>query len=153
MRASRGRVTYFASRRIAASGVSRGCIETLLAFNSARPGRPSGPLRATYAAQSRKGRQLAFHFHTFSSSPSARISAFVYHGIHGLSDRSQWIDNDEGLYPWWKRSRKSKRAACGGSRRQGTATQLEFLGRRRCDDATGIYGPADRGVETVQNET
>ena len=25
------------------------------------------------------------------------------------SDRSQWIDNDEGLYNWWLRSRQSKR--------------------------------------------
>lgn len=24
-------------------------------------------------------------------------------------DREQWIDNDEGLYDWWKSSRKSKR--------------------------------------------
>ena len=25
------------------------------------------------------------------------------------TDRSQWIDNDEGLYRWWKGSRLSKR--------------------------------------------
>ena len=25
------------------------------------------------------------------------------------SERGQWIDNDEGLYLWWKRSRQSKR--------------------------------------------
>lgn len=25
------------------------------------------------------------------------------------SDREQWIDNDEGLYNWWKISRLSKR--------------------------------------------
>lgn len=25
-------------------------------------------------------------------------------------DRSQWIDNDEGLYSWWKSSRLSKTA-------------------------------------------
>jgi hypothetical protein len=24
-------------------------------------------------------------------------------------DRSQWIDNDEGLYNWWRSSRLSKR--------------------------------------------
>lgn len=24
------------------------------------------------------------------------------------SDRAQWIDNDEGLYNWWKSSRLSK---------------------------------------------
>lgn len=25
------------------------------------------------------------------------------------TDRAQWIDNDEGLYDWWKSSRQSKR--------------------------------------------
>jgi hypothetical protein len=25
------------------------------------------------------------------------------------AERSQWIDNDEGLYLWWKQSRKSKK--------------------------------------------
>lgn len=25
-------------------------------------------------------------------------------------ERDQWIDNDEGLYRWWKSSRQSKRA-------------------------------------------
>lgn len=25
-------------------------------------------------------------------------------------DREQWLDNDEGLYSWWKQSRLSKRA-------------------------------------------
>ena len=25
------------------------------------------------------------------------------------TDRSQWIDNDEGLYRWWKSSKLSKR--------------------------------------------
>ena len=26
------------------------------------------------------------------------------------NDRSQWIDNDEGLYNWWRSSRRPKRA-------------------------------------------
>lgn len=26
------------------------------------------------------------------------------------TERAQWIDNDEGLYNWWKTSRQSKRA-------------------------------------------
>jgi len=26
------------------------------------------------------------------------------------TERSQWIDNDEGLYGWWRRSGLSKRA-------------------------------------------
>lgn len=25
------------------------------------------------------------------------------------TERAQWIDNDEGLYRWWKSSRQSKR--------------------------------------------
>lgn len=25
------------------------------------------------------------------------------------TEREQWIDNDEGLYNWWKRSKLSKR--------------------------------------------
>jgi hypothetical protein len=25
------------------------------------------------------------------------------------SERAQWIDNDEGLYNWWRRQRMSKR--------------------------------------------
>ena len=24
-------------------------------------------------------------------------------------ERAEWIDNDEGLYDWWRRSRQSKR--------------------------------------------
>jgi hypothetical protein len=26
------------------------------------------------------------------------------------TERAQWIDNDEGLYDWWRSSRQSKRA-------------------------------------------
>jgi hypothetical protein len=26
------------------------------------------------------------------------------------TERAQWIDNDEGLYNWWRSSRQSKRA-------------------------------------------
>jgi hypothetical protein len=26
------------------------------------------------------------------------------------AERAQWIDNDEGLYDWWRASRQSKRA-------------------------------------------
>ncbi len=26
-----------------------------------------------------------------------------------LEDLEQWVDNDEGLYNWWKSSRQSKR--------------------------------------------
>lgn len=25
-------------------------------------------------------------------------------------DREQWVDNDEGLYCWWRSSRKAKRS-------------------------------------------
>ena len=26
------------------------------------------------------------------------------------NDREQWVDNDEGLYNWWRRTGKAKRA-------------------------------------------
>ena len=29
---------------------------------------------------------------------------------HNDSERGQWIDNDEGLYDWWRSSHQSKRA-------------------------------------------
>jgi hypothetical protein len=28
---------------------------------------------------------------------------------HNDTERAQWIDNDEGLYNWWRSSRQSKR--------------------------------------------
>jgi hypothetical protein len=29
---------------------------------------------------------------------------------HNDDERAEWIDNDEGLYDWWRESRQSKRA-------------------------------------------
>ena len=37
------------------------------------------------------------------------MSRFSYMKRHNDAERSQWIDNDEGLYLWWKSSRMSKR--------------------------------------------
>lgn len=34
------------------------------------------------------------------------------------TDRAQWIDNDEGLYSWWKSSRQSKRAFIQENRKE-----------------------------------
>lgn len=32
------------------------------------------------------------------------------------TDRAQWIDNDEGLYNWWRSSRLSKKAFINANR-------------------------------------
>ncbi len=42
-------------------------------------------------------------------------------------DRSQWIDNDEGLYLWWKRSRQSKRQFIRANRAELDAVILPVL--------------------------
>lgn len=36
-------------------------------------------------------------------------------------DRTQWIDNDEGLYRWWKSSRQTKRDFIRENRAEITA--------------------------------
>lgn len=36
------------------------------------------------------------------------------------TDRSQWIDNDEGLYRWWKSSKLSKREFIRQNRKELT---------------------------------
>lgn len=33
-------------------------------------------------------------------------------------DRAQWIDNDEGLYNWWRGSRQSKAAFIRANRKE-----------------------------------
>lgn len=38
-----------------------------------------------------------------------------------ISDIEQWIDNDEGLYNWWRGSRQSKRAFIKENREELTA--------------------------------
>jgi hypothetical protein len=37
------------------------------------------------------------------------------------SERSQWVDNDEGLYNWWRSSRQSKRQFIRENRKEITA--------------------------------
>lgn len=37
------------------------------------------------------------------------------------SDIAQWIDNDEGLYDWWRSSRQSKRVFIRENREELTA--------------------------------
>jgi hypothetical protein len=37
------------------------------------------------------------------------------------TDRAQWIDNDEGLYDWWRSSRQSKRVFIRENRAEITA--------------------------------
>ena len=36
------------------------------------------------------------------------------------TEREQWIDNDEGLYDWWKSSRMSKREFIKETARRST---------------------------------
>lgn len=43
------------------------------------------------------------------------------------SDRAQWIDNDEGLYSWWKSSRLSKREFIKQNRAEITAAIRNVL--------------------------
>ncbi len=38
-----------------------------------------------------------------------------------IHDITQWIDNDEGLYNWWRSSRQSKRAFIAANRAELTA--------------------------------
>lgn len=61
-------------------------------------------------------------------------------------DRSQWIDNDEGLYRWWCGSRMSKRAFIQTYRdvltkyinaalgRRETAMRQEIINYHKSDD-------------------
>jgi hypothetical protein len=44
-------------------------------------------------------------------------------------DRAQWIDNDEGLYNWWRRSRQSKRAFIKENRKELTDLIMAVLNR------------------------
>jgi hypothetical protein len=44
-------------------------------------------------------------------------------------DRAQWIDNDEGLYLWWKSSRQSKRAFIRENRAELTKLINKMLNR------------------------
>lgn len=46
------------------------------------------------------------------------------------ADRSQWIDNDEGLYNWWRSSRQSKRVFIRENRVELTRLILEALNHK-----------------------
>lgn len=43
------------------------------------------------------------------------------------NDRAQWIDNDEGLYCWWRSSRLSKREFIRQNRAEITAAIRHVL--------------------------
>jgi len=43
------------------------------------------------------------------------------------ADITQWIDNDEGLYNWWKRSRLSKREFIKQNKEELTACIKKVL--------------------------
>lgn len=45
------------------------------------------------------------------------------------TDREQWIDNDEGLYDWWRSSRQSKRAFIRENRDELTRLIMAELNR------------------------
>lgn len=45
------------------------------------------------------------------------------------ADREQWIDNDEGLYNWWRSSRQSKRQFIKDNREELDACINRALGR------------------------
>lgn len=44
-------------------------------------------------------------------------------------DRAQWIDNDEGLYNWWRASHKGKTAFIRENREEITKAILRALHR------------------------
>lgn len=46
------------------------------------------------------------------------------------ADRSQWIDNDESLYSWWRSSRQSKAKFIRENRAELTRIILEALNRK-----------------------
>lgn len=45
-------------------------------------------------------------------------------------DRNQWIDNDEGLYSWWRSSRQSKSKFIRENREELTQLILTALNRK-----------------------
>lgn len=46
-----------------------------------------------------------------------------------IANIEQWIDNDEGLYNWWKSSRQSKRAFIRDNRADLESCILRVLNR------------------------
>jgi len=45
-------------------------------------------------------------------------------------DRAQWIDNDEGLYNWWRRSGQSKTKFIQENREELTTLITAYLERK-----------------------
>ena len=58
------------------------------------------------------------------------------------SDRSQWIDNDEGLYSWWRRSRQSKRAFIRENKAEIDAAIGVWTQTRSIDEVLATLGAA-----------
>ena len=44
-----------------------------------------------------------------------------------LADLEQWVDNDEGMYSWWRSSRQSKRQFVRDNRDELTAAVNAYL--------------------------
>lgn len=62
------------------------------------------------------------------------------------SDRSQWIDNDEGLYDWWRKSQQSKRAFIRDNRAEIDSLINGLLDPKPAtvsyrEPKTGVYDP------------
>ena len=56
------------------------------------------------------------------------------------TERSQWIDNDEGLYNWWKSSRLSKRVFISQNRAEIDAA-IENMTSGKKPQHYLAYGP------------
>jgi hypothetical protein len=55
------------------------------------------------------------------------------------SDRAEWIDNDEGLYDWWRFSRQSKRNFIRANREELTR-YIELVTSGQQPAHFGLYG-------------
>lgn len=57
------------------------------------------------------------------------------------TDRSQWIDNDEGLYNWWRSSRQSKAAFIKENREELDRCINKVLGNEKPAHYLAYPGP------------
>ncbi len=57
----------------------------------------------------------------------------IIEGVKTMNDddRAQWLDNDEGLYDWWRSSRQSKRAFIAANRAEITEAILNVTENRK----------------------
>jgi hypothetical protein len=60
------------------------------------------------------------------------------------AERSQWVDNDEGLYNWWRASRLSKKRFINENRKEIT-TAIENVTNGRKPAHYLAYGAEQRG--------